>query len=1570
MSQSDDPPCLEEGMEISGKFNGAFCEAVIRRVDKRIKMKVKLEEEPFGTRFLLDTEIPEDSVIVLGGTIYPMIDDKEVRGTIIHIKDLSQYHVVFNDGDQKKLRRTQVVRQGAKHFAQGHSLDALPLTNPEHFSAPVKAPKRPSGGAQKTPRDPSQPSTSQAAEEESSDDEEMPSTSLEAVRMPSENEEPEEAPKEESKEERKQRRKEERKANEQREREQRARERMIRKRKLLKKQAIQECKDRRKDSIGKILMRHSRRFTMRTHKKRWRRRYKRLIRLEKWRIRNLRLHALYRDFTKRIGASKSCRFKRQWWKMSPQYRRSCHRAAKMLQDKHRVKEVRFYMKGLEKVKMRLHFVLVHADRNIGRKFLELIHKRNPEVKLQSTLAERRELEFEGMASIMHRHFTNVVWWPAVMFPDPVVDPETGVVKRKLRNIVTGEGYEMEERELVPLEWIPTIMPEDAGGILANVEQDIREKFKKAWRFAKQFTYHELDFSTIRIMLSLQRARHFHPHIPGRYAALNAKLSPLKPDPPQPSTSKQQPPEPEEYESDDAIRNATTEEKDRFLALLMQSHDSNNTILPAEPKIQGYDVDLFYLYMLAAQVGPPKKVYAAKPWEEWSRKLVPRAIDAGDELEALFRECLERFHSVRSKLHLPLLDSLVTNERKTFTPGQYSESRKKRQTALGIPDSSTRGTPSTRGGRGGGRGGRKRRTSLDSISEKKKGKQGEDSSRATTSSPGPSEVSAGPDVMDDQDDSSIATSDDRSFKKKKSQTPKTAVNRRGVGGGDEVVVVKKGRPRKYPLEPPRLPARAGRMPQKQRPADATDPNFCRANILTDFKFGQKLLLSHTMGWFNGSVKVPLPDNSEEVLNHMLTLQSSLNTINEQSVKEAVYRDLHNMFKDLDLQTHYTGWNARHDEKMKLQKIKVLLEDQSMSRKRFWKLPRGSELLPSTMAIVEKRFCMEMDTHEKPNYQRLAMEAYNARDDDVAVEEQDSDDDDEGSRRRRRSSSSSTDSSNGSPPPSNGRRRVELESSEDEEEKPIIEARRRTSSPDENSPEIGEKSTTPSSPESGISDVRKSRSGSEEIGVRSSKTPERPEEEKTEAKKEEEDEDVTSEETETDAEPEAAKPITPDSDYDVPEYPPTPQFADMENNSIPPVLQNHAVSLASSEGSSTHPILSPPHTSSAPMPAFPPADNIEHSGPLTLAEVPQSGPLETDEVRRRSNTNTSIERPTKRQRRASERSGPEDAALAAKRSTFTSQFSSGALTLDMVSQESSGPIVPMTVSKGAGRRRTASPPITRTGPLTASGPLTLASPTPVLVSNAVTPKQLGRPRKTATPAPPATTSPSKQVVPEDAKRNEPEPDEAEQAGPSTSQEPTSSLPPQEKKIKSPEAQEEEDEEAVSRERREQNASPRGRGGGVKRKRGGRGGFAPGRQAKPTVAKKTSPDDEMDEARSAAATPQTSATPTHHNIRGDGFIAQKNRMAAEMEADGSSHNYHELELDDIEMLLAKSPKDENLILEEKTAELREIFQQVKSDLSQLEKHHKRSIELAKKRAAKEREEAEALSESSSAEAAAEEA
>ncbi|KHJ75030.1 hypothetical protein OESDEN_25354, partial [Oesophagostomum dentatum] len=62
----------------------------------------------------------------------------QVKGIIQHIKDCSTYHVVFNDGDEKILRRTQMCLKGARHFDSESNLDQMPLYNPEQFCAPTK----------------------------------------------------------------------------------------------------------------------------------------------------------------------------------------------------------------------------------------------------------------------------------------------------------------------------------------------------------------------------------------------------------------------------------------------------------------------------------------------------------------------------------------------------------------------------------------------------------------------------------------------------------------------------------------------------------------------------------------------------------------------------------------------------------------------------------------------------------------------------------------------------------------------------------------------------------------------------------------------------------------------------------------------------------------------------------------------------------------------------------------------------------------------------------------------------------------------------------------------------------------------------------------------------------------------------------------------------------------------------------------------------------------------------------------------------------------------------------------
>lgn len=41
---------------------------------------------------------------------------------------------VFNDGDEKSLRRNQMVLKGAKHFDSQINLDNCPLDNPDRTS--------------------------------------------------------------------------------------------------------------------------------------------------------------------------------------------------------------------------------------------------------------------------------------------------------------------------------------------------------------------------------------------------------------------------------------------------------------------------------------------------------------------------------------------------------------------------------------------------------------------------------------------------------------------------------------------------------------------------------------------------------------------------------------------------------------------------------------------------------------------------------------------------------------------------------------------------------------------------------------------------------------------------------------------------------------------------------------------------------------------------------------------------------------------------------------------------------------------------------------------------------------------------------------------------------------------------------------------------------------------------------------------------------------------------------------------------------------------------------------------
>ena len=44
---------------------------------------------------------------------------------------------VFDDGDERTLKRSSLCLKGGRHFDKSESLDNLPLTDPENFGTPV-----------------------------------------------------------------------------------------------------------------------------------------------------------------------------------------------------------------------------------------------------------------------------------------------------------------------------------------------------------------------------------------------------------------------------------------------------------------------------------------------------------------------------------------------------------------------------------------------------------------------------------------------------------------------------------------------------------------------------------------------------------------------------------------------------------------------------------------------------------------------------------------------------------------------------------------------------------------------------------------------------------------------------------------------------------------------------------------------------------------------------------------------------------------------------------------------------------------------------------------------------------------------------------------------------------------------------------------------------------------------------------------------------------------------------------------------------------------------------------------
>uniref|UniRef100_A0A1I7UB91 ARID domain-containing protein n=1 Tax=Caenorhabditis tropicalis TaxID=1561998 RepID=A0A1I7UB91_9PELO len=1288
-----------------------------------------------------------------------------------------------------------------------------------------------------------------------------------------------------------------------------------------------------------------------------------IVRRQKYRIRNALLFKQWRDCSDHLGSSRRCRYHRQWRRRNQEEMKNMKRNVKLLRNERRKKLLRLWFKGIEKEKY-AHMVVIHENFTEARKLLKGFEK---EVGEKMTYDERCELDYEDVESTaIFNHFKEQEWYTAVLFPQTFPD-ENGDVQRVVRHMGNGKLIRVWEDDIVPFYWIPDFTYDEQQAVIASrPKKGKRRRFWLGWRFTMDYMMERLHLKSLSAMLKCRPRDIFTiQERPDRSAeaAFTTAPSPMKRDDSvvDEDEVKEENPEDDDddeeeerssrsdssdYDSDASIKNADQEKKDTFLVRLLQFYDSRDEEVDTNRTIQGVDLDLYYMYELAMRIGPPKKVYAANPWTAWGKKLVPNAVNPEEELKKAFDECLDTFMGVHAKLSWPIESLQPRSERRQVLPGQYSESRKKRALALG----QVAQTPKS------GKRKRKGQSPTDSTIGGRK-------SRTNTLSPAPSSYDPdqpGPSnaIYSDEEearDDGVAPS----RKRKKSRTPA----RRSMSHKDESdttpTVPKKGRPRK---EPAKVQVKAA-PPEKVN----DEPEYVRANVLSNIQQSDPIKALFKGQWYSAmAVEVPT-DFSTDLLKIMLKLQKD----GSQYVPDSIGTEIEQLWELMRLKAHYTGWNSRYDEFKDLEEVMVTAEDQAVARKRFRDLPNGMKLKARTMAIVEKYFCRE-EKKKKINHLKLAEDALGT----MEVDSEASDESRSGSPKSKSPVSTREESDE---------ENVDVEADDEEEER-----RKKKRSYSEASPELGERSLTPptkssvvapiserSAEKNGAKEPTKAMSGSPELGDLSpgSSLNESPEAAKAPSPMDdgspelgdvsptppprdetpEEPEEPTRRETRADSDdgPKTLREL--ESESDEPEYPqmsksPELLFDDAGGSPQPPVLQP-PMEQVNSAGSSNYPTLSRQGSSTNSMLSA--TTPLAHSGPLTLEEVPLTAPStstthhleETNKRRRRVSSGAEEGSPQKRVRRISERSG-----FSQPPPLLTSQFSSGALTLEMTT-ESSGPIDPtmVTVSK-VGRRKTGtqvfqqqpSPTLLSSGPLTLHSPIA-PSPAPLPKVRPPGAPPLGRPKKNSAPAP---IQPRKEPEEEPAPIAEPEPREVE----GTSE--GSSTPPEDK---------------------EDGLSPRGvgvAGRGGKRKRGGGrvGGSSTKTTPKASGSARRSNADESSEDKEQG-TPMDIPTPylplpnTPSTRATDNFASQKARMTKQMEEVGITHDFKRIEhiIDHVKVLRDAPPEDINMNLEELSNEARDLFFSLKSDLLALDKAFRKS-ELARKKMAEAAEAAEMQNDSNS--------
>ena len=86
------------------KFKGAFCEARIKSVDAEFRLKLRMEDGK-----VLQTS---DRHVTGEARLGAKVEYKGRKGVVLKLKDVSVYTVVFDDMDEKTMKRSSLRIKG------------------------------------------------------------------------------------------------------------------------------------------------------------------------------------------------------------------------------------------------------------------------------------------------------------------------------------------------------------------------------------------------------------------------------------------------------------------------------------------------------------------------------------------------------------------------------------------------------------------------------------------------------------------------------------------------------------------------------------------------------------------------------------------------------------------------------------------------------------------------------------------------------------------------------------------------------------------------------------------------------------------------------------------------------------------------------------------------------------------------------------------------------------------------------------------------------------------------------------------------------------------------------------------------------------------------------------------------------------------------------------------------------------------------------------------------------------------------------------------------------------------